>query len=480
MSPALLETRNAWPEETVPSSRDSSKVLTLGSVLTQLEAGHPLLMKSMAGKVLASGKLLKALGQFEPKLVNDWELERLVKDGATKNVGFNDTFIELRHPWGIKGFAGFRAGIGDVEVADLGINTTNQPLLGIVVPLLRGFITNPAHGELKKSSLADKQASLEIQQTRQDLYLGAATQYWNWAAAWNKEVIQEKAVGVAQERLGQLTELANAGSLARFDVIDANNEIQRRKEKLIRAKRKVEQEQYKLALFLWEGDSLAVPDSLSAPDFFSLQQNSPRGSLNQDKQRAITTRPEIQLVDLEAEFNHIDLEVAENDLLPDLEVMAEPTRKPGEFVLGLGYRFGVQLSMPFLQKKARGEILQIQGKTEQLKQLQRYRIQQVAMDVANAHSSMQRARERIEVLQKAMDFSRELKEGELERFKLGATSLLIVNIRERDVLKATEAWIDALADYWKAVALYHWATGQYVNGSKPSPEKPQGKDESSD
>lgn len=473
----LLGTSCVWAEETAaPSPESSHSTLTLESVFSKLESGHPLLMKSMAGKVLASGKLLKALGKFEPKLVNDWELERLVKDGSTKNVGFNDTFIELRHPWGIKGFAGFRAGIGDVEVADLGIDTTNQPLLGIVVPLLRGFITNPASGELKKSSLADKQAGLEIQQTRQDLYLGAATQYWNWAAEWNKRAIREQAVGVAEERKNQLEELASAGSLARFDVIDANNEIQRRKETLIRAKRKVEQEQYKLALFLWEGDSLIVPDTTRAPDFFSLDPGPPAGMPEEDRQRALETRPEIHLVDLEAEFNQIDLDVAENDLLSDLEVMAEPTRKPGEFVLGLGYRFGVQFSMPFLQKRARGEILQIQGKTEQLKQLRRYRVQQVAMDVANAHSSMKRARERIEVLHKAMEFSQDLKEGELERFQLGATSLLIVNIRERDVLKATEAWIDALADFQKASALYHWATGQYTNGSNTLAEIADAKD----
>ncbi|MGP0591625.1 hypothetical protein ACTRXD_03675 [Nitrospira sp. T9] len=41
------------------------------------------------------------MGAFEPTLVNDWELERLVKDGQTKSVGFNDTLIQARHPWGI-------------------------------------------------------------------------------------------------------------------------------------------------------------------------------------------------------------------------------------------------------------------------------------------------------------------------------------------------------------------------------------------
>ena len=98
---------------------------------------------SQTQKTVAAGKLLKALGQFEPNFVNDWELERLVKDGDTKNVGFNDTFVEMRHPWGFKGFAGFRVGLGDVEVADLSVKESNQPLLGIAFPILRGLMTNP-------------------------------------------------------------------------------------------------------------------------------------------------------------------------------------------------------------------------------------------------------------------------------------------------------------------------------------------------
>ena len=104
----------------------ASPLLTLRHVLAQVEQGHPLLQGSQTQKMVARGKLLTALGKFEPNLVNDWELERLVKDGNTTSVGFNDTFVEMRHPWGMKGFAGFRAGIGDVEVADLGINKTKS------------------------------------------------------------------------------------------------------------------------------------------------------------------------------------------------------------------------------------------------------------------------------------------------------------------------------------------------------------------
>jgi outer membrane protein TolC len=460
-----------WAEEATPESSKARPVsiLTLHDVLAKVEQGHPLLQGSQTQKMVAAGKVLKALGAFEPNLVNDWELERLVKDGKTVSVGFNDTFVEMRHPWGIKGFAGFRAGIGDVEVADLGIDNSNQPLLGIVFPMLRGLMTNPARAELQKSNLADKQAELEVQQARQELYLGAATQYWNWVAAGKFVDVQEKAVAVADARSAQTMKQADAGARAQFDGIEANQEVQRRRDLLIKARRKLEEEQYRLALFLWEGDNPMVPTQMMTPEFPPLESPSGSGQFEQDREHAATMRPEVQLINLEAEFNHIDLEVAENNFLPDLTAEAQPTRKPGEFVLGLGYRFGVQLSMPFLQRGARGDQLQMEAKAQRLKLLQRYRIQQVALDVDNAQSAITRAQERIQVSQQALQLAQELERGERTRFKLGATSLVFVNLRERHVVQAAEELINALADYQKALALYQWAIGGWVKGS-PSKE----------
>lgn len=443
----------------------SISVLRLQDVLTRVEKGHPLLQGSQTQKMVARGKLLTALGKFEPNLVNDWELERLVKDGNTTSVGFNDTFIEMRHPWGMKGFVGYRAGIGDVEVADLAINTSNQPLLGIVLPLLRGFITNPDHAELQKSSLADKQAELEIQQARQDLYLGAATQYWSWVTAWKLMEMQKKAVGVAEVRLAQLTKQVKEGARARFDVIEANQEVQRRREGLIKVERQVEQEQYKLALFLWKENDVMIPQDMAAPRFPLVASAAVFPSIEQEQQRATAVRPEIQLVKLEADFNHIDLAVAENNFLPNLTADAQPTRKPGEFVLGLGYRFGVQLSFPFLQRGARGDHMQMAGKAQRLKLLHHFRHQQVTMDVANAQSAITRAQERIQVSQEALQLAKELEKGERTRFAMGATSLLFVNLRERNVLQALEGWLTAMAEYQKAQALYQWAIGGWVNGT---------------
>jgi outer membrane protein TolC len=449
------------PEAPV-APRFTSGTLSLDRVLSLVEAENPLLHGSRTEKLEAQGKLLKALGAFEPVLVNDWELERLVKDGQTKSVGFNDTFVNLRHPWGIQGFAGWRTGLGDVEVADLGVRRTNQPLLGIVIPLLRGLGINPERATLEKSKLADQEAMLNIQHTRQDLYLGAATQYWKWVAARKAVVLRHQALDVAKIRLRQLTRQAEAGAVAEFDVTEANQEVQRRLENAIKAKREAEQEQFKLSLFVWNDGSPLSLDGYGIPDFPTLTPVPDAHETKAEVEIAQQRRPEILQVELEAALNHIDLTVAKNNFLPDLRAEAEPTRKPGEFVLGLGYRFGVQFSIPFLQREARGDKLQIEAKGMRLVWILKYRMQQVALDIDNAYSALTRAEERIHAASEAMAYARSLVKGETTRFRMGATNLLFVNLRERNAVEAEVAYIQAQAEFHQAKAFYQWAVGHWT------------------
>lgn len=216
--------------------------LSLGEVLAWIDRSHPLLLGAGTEKLAARGKMLKALGAFEPSLVNDMELERFVSssrpDRGSQTVGFNDTFLDVRHQSGIRGSAGLRQAIGDAQIPDLGFNNNRQQLLlGGFIPLLRGLMVNPENAELQRSGLADPRADIEIAQTRQDLFLAAAAQYWEWVAAWKLAEVQQRAVKVADDRFKQIEERAKKGLSAPLDAVEANQEVQRRKEILIAATR---------------------------------------------------------------------------------------------------------------------------------------------------------------------------------------------------------------------------------------------------
>jgi outer membrane protein TolC len=185
------------------------------------------------------------------------------------------------------------------------------------------------------------------------------------------------------------------------------------------------------------------------------------------KLQAKADRPEIKEIDIEAKLNNIDLALAKNNLLPSLDAEAAPARAPEKFVLGLGYRFGVELRIPILQRKSRGEVLEAQGKADRFVLVQKFREQQVVIDVDNALSAIERAKERVAAAVESLRLAKTLEEGERFRFSLGATSVLFVNLRERNSVDSENQVVRAKADFQKAQALYQWAIGAWAK-SLPS------------
>ncbi|HET7909151.1 MAG TPA: TolC family protein, partial [Nitrospira sp.] len=415
--------------------------LSVDEIHAWIDRTHPLLKGAGTEKVLARGRMLKALGAFEPNIVNDTEIERFISSSSpekgTQTGGFNDTLVEARHPWGFRYSAGIRQSIGDAKIPDLSFNNGNQQvLLGGFFPLLRGLMTNPEHAELQRSELADPRADVRIAQTRQDLFLAAATQFWDWVAAVKFVEVQRRAVDVAENRYRQVEGRAKAGAVAPLDVVEANQEVQRRREVAIAAQRFVEQEQLKLSMFLWENNAPVSPSIERAPEFPPQVFVPTAETIKAHKIQAKADRPEIKEIDIEARLNNIDLELAKNNLLPSLDAEAAPARQPEKFVLGLGYRFGLELRIPILQRRSRGEVLEAQGKADRFVLTQKFREQQVVIDVDNALSAIERAKERIAAAVEALRLAKTLEEGERFRFSLGATSVLFVNLRERNSVDA--------------------------------------------
>ncbi len=439
----------------------------LDEVHAWIDRTHPLLRGAGAEKTIAKGKMLQALGAFEPTLVNDTELERFISSTdpsrGTQTVGFNDTLVEALHPLGFRGSAGFRQAIGDARIPDLSFGNGNQQvILGGFLPLLRGLMINPERAEQQRSELASPRAEIKIAKTRQDLFLAAAHQYWDWVAAAKLLDVQKRAVAVAEDRYTLVQELENAGSVAAIDVTEAGQEVHRRREVAIAARRGLEQEAFKLSMFLWVNGSPSAPPLDRVPDFPVERRMPTADDVMTHKRTAISERPEVKELEVEAKINNIDLALAKNNLLPSLNLEAAPARSPEKFVLGLGYRFGVELRVPLLQRRSRGEVLQAQGQAERLVMAQQYRENQIVVDVDNALSAIERARERMEEAAQAFRLAELVEEGERYRYSVGSSSVLFVNLRERNTVDSEIQVVRAKAEYHKSLALYQWAVGTWA------------------
>jgi len=72
--------------------------LSVEEIHAWIDRSHPLLRGAGTEKVAARGKMLKALGAFEPTVINDTEVERFISSSnpgrGTQTAGFNDTLVE--------------------------------------------------------------------------------------------------------------------------------------------------------------------------------------------------------------------------------------------------------------------------------------------------------------------------------------------------------------------------------------------------
>ncbi len=467
--------------------------LTIGEVLARIELTHPLLQATGAERMKARAKILKALGAWEPQFKNNVEAQRYDTwnlttapspglglspcavgdarpcDGIQPQVltgGYNDSKLDVGHPWGFRVQGGLRSGFGDRSNDQIAIIPDMQAfyrqqqfILSGSFQLLRGLMINEEYAEYQQAELSAPRAEIKVAQKRQDLYLAGAVQYWDWQVAVKQAEVVKRVLGVAEDRLVQVEGLAKGGKVSPLDVVEANQEVQKRRAAAIAAQRKVEYEQYKLSLFLWEKNEPVTPRPEWAPEF---QGETPLPS-EQDiaayKVEAKEDRPEVRDLYVEAKMNNIDIKLAKNKLLPSLVLEGGPTPGAVDWIVGIGYRTGVHFEMPLFQREGRGKVLAAEVAQQQLALKQQYTEQQVSLDVDNWLSAIVRARDRVTAATEALRLAKTLEEGERTRFNMGATTVLFVNLRERNVVESAYQLYRAQADYAVARGGMLWARG---------------------
>jgi outer membrane protein TolC len=306
---------------------------------------------------------------------------------------------------------------------------------------------NEEFAEFQKAELAGPQAEIHIAQKRQDLYLAGAIQYWDWQVAVKQAEVRKQNLAVAEARLAQVEGRAKAGKVALLDAVEMGQEVQSRREAAIAAQRKVEYEQYKLSLFLWENSEPVTPRPEWAPEFTGETALPTEEEITAAKVAAKEDRPEVRAFYIEAKMNNIDLKLAKNYLLPKFDVKGGQMEMASDWNVGIGYRIESWFKMPLFQREGRGKVMYAEADQQQLVLQQLYTEQQVSIDVDNWVSAIVRARDRVRAATESYRLAKTLEDGERKRFEMGITSILFVNKREQNAVEAAYELYRAQYDY---------------------------------
>jgi outer membrane protein TolC len=197
---------------------------------------------------------------------------------------------------------------------------------------------------------------------------------------------------------------------------------------------------------------------------------------DEDVARAIDQRPELARFAAQRRAAEVAVELADNQFSPrvDLSVLgsvdvggagvSDPERAY-EIQRTLGrpqLETMLTLQVPLQFRDARGRIEQSRAELAALDADLELARDQISVEVRDARSALRAAAENVAITQDSAMVARLVADAERARFDAGASSLLIVNLREAAAAAAAQAAIDARADL--AIARAAW-TAATANGS---------------
>ncbi len=451
-----------------PAPASGTGPLELPEVLASAAQAYPAIIAARADVVAAQAEQLAAEGGF------DWALKSrafLTPDqlGPYPQVRVDAT-VEVPIPLtGVNAFAGYRigqplsGGLIQSYYRERETFPAGELRAGFSAPMLRNFLVDRRRATVTRAELGQQAAERAEQQQRIEVNRLAATRYWDWVAAGMRQQVAADLLRIAVERDRQLAVRVKSGDVPFFDQLDNQRAVAQRQAFSVQTRRGVEQTSFELALFLRDQrgdpvlpDDRRLPPSMPEPDATF----GDAATLND----ALARRPDVQRLLLQQSQQRVEISLQKNQLLPGLDLglvfsqdlgnnpgTADPKLNKPEF------EFAAVLDVPLLYRLPLGRIRAAEASLARIEAQLRFARDRVQVEVRDALSALAASRERLGFTREEVAVARKLEAGERQRFDLGDSNLLFVNLRETQTAEARLREIDALLEYHRAVAAFRAA-----------------------
>ena len=448
----------------VPPASGAMPRLTPDAVLQSVDRALPLLEQVRQDVARARGEVTEAQGAFDFKV----KAEALTSRGYYDNERAKSVFEQPLAALGMTTYGGYRTSSGlfapyDGKAATL---SDGEVMAGVGLPLLRNRRVDARRTDVRVAEIGVGIAERGLDKARLSYFKEALAEYWDWVAAGQQQRIARALLDIAEARDTQLADAVALGQVAPVERTDNRRAILQRRSALVSAGRQLELQSIDLSLFL--RDPSGAPTRPAA----DLLPDLPRPVAGPDPDEAaeiataLERRPELRAVRLKRDQQEAELRLAENGILPALDLVSEVSRDYGsgpESRRGTVFEAGLAFELPMQRRKASGKSAQIQAKLSALAQELRWTEDRVRADVQDALSARRAARAVLDVVSEEVQVARELEQLERDRFALGDSTQFLVNLRELATADALAREARALADYQKALVSVESATGRLLD-----------------
>lgn len=433
-----------------------ANALTLDEVIRSIVERHPLLAAAEQERAVAAADVLSAEGGFDPTLrarVTSVPLGPYPNDRV-------DTIAELpTGVWGTRFFGGYRVSRGDFAGYDGKLVTGDfgEARIGAQVPLWRDGPIDRRRAALQKAELGSDVARLSVEQQRLEAVRAGSHRYWDWVAAGRRAAVARDMLGIAVARDAGLAVRVERGDIPAFERAENERVIHQRTAQVASAERALQNATLELSLFLRTAEGAPMqPDRGRLPGAFPPAEIRVPADTGAAERQALGRRPELRRIDLLAQQLRVDRDLANNQRKLGLDFFVAGAKDFGpaydQKLLKPELEVALLLDVPLLTRVQDGRVQAAEASLSRLGLQAKFARDRLIADVRDASSAVAMAEERITSVRREIIASRQLVDMERQRFELGEGTLLLVNIREQGLAEAQQREIDALADYFKAIA----------------------------
>ncbi len=382
-----------------------------------------------------------------------------------------------------------------VTVNGIAQNSTQQALLfnpavvsrlavGVNQPLLNGFGFLPNERFLMVARNDMKTSDQLFQEQLTTVIVQVEDTYWSLAAARLAVTSAQRSADAAHELVSDTRARQEIGTAAGIDVISAESASASADRDLIVAQTNLQLQQAQLKSLL----SRSADDVVDTAEVDTVDPlPDPNGRMVPDLAAALASaddhRPELKTAVNDLQNQDITVRFTHNGLLPNVSVFGlyAGAGLEGDTLLassGLGasldqvfgatypeYSAGVSATVPLRNRSAQADNMRARLEEQQLKvQLQRSR-QQIGLEVRQAVIGVAQGRAQVDAAHEALRLAERTAAAEHEKLEVGVSTAYDVILRERDLVAAQQADLNASAAYAKALVELWRATGTTLDES---------------
>ncbi len=454
------------------ASLDDLPILEWPIFQEMILADHPLIEKADLIAAQGDWTVREAGSFFEPKLFGDWDQKTFEAKNYYRVL---DAGLGISLPYGPRLKVGYQWTDGIFLNPADNLPERGQAVIGLELPLIQGLVFDPGRAGVQKSRF--EQAGLEARRRMliNDLLYEGASHYIYWVIAENRLQLMENALQVTRVRHQAIVSSFFAGDLPGVDTTESYLQVQNRMLDVQDAALTQQKAQFALLNFFWGQNNPATPTSFpwNSPSLDQAWMEDGGGFPAPPINPALNQHPKMLELAAKAGSLDVDVRMSRQEMLPQLDVnyfllgdgwtfSPIPTSEgpTNGSVFAQNYKWGIKFGWPILMRKGNAKRQINQIKFEQNQRDQQAIFRDIENKVAAFQTEFDITMEQIRLFESAVENYRFLLSAEVEKFRLGESSIFLINSREQSLIEARNKLFSLYGKYYLSQIGMTWASGQ--------------------